>query len=84
MTSAQITAGPQSEVDRMQRGTVQFFDPDLGYGFIRPDDGGNDVFVHSKAVDRAGLFGLLKGQKVEFEAVLGRKGKIEASNLRVV
>jgi CspA family cold shock protein len=65
-------------------GIVEFFDPDRGYGFIKRDDGGNDVFLHSKAVDRAGLFALLKGQKVEFEAVLGRKGKIEASNLQVV
>jgi cold shock protein len=45
----------------MQRGTVEFFKSELGYGFLRPDDGGKDVFVHMKAVDRAGLFALLEG-----------------------
>jgi CspA family cold shock protein len=65
------------------QGTVQFFNPDAGYGFIKRDDGGKDVFVHMKAVDRAGLFALLKGQKVEFE-VVSRKGKTEADKLRAV
>jgi CspA family cold shock protein len=68
----------------MQRGTVEFFKADLNYGFIKPDDGGRDIFVHSRAVDRAGLFALLKGQKVEFEVVAGRNGKLEADKLKVV
>jgi CspA family cold shock protein len=68
----------------MQRGTVEFFDPDRGYGFIKPDDGGKDVFVHTRAVDRGGLFALLKGQRVEFEVVTGRNGKAEADKLKVV
>jgi CspA family cold shock protein len=73
-----------SEVAEMQRGTVEFFKAELGYGFLRPDDGGKDVFVHLKAVDRAGLFALLKGQRVEFEVVTGRNGKAEADKLKVV
>jgi CspA family cold shock protein len=87
-TAAQAITGPrfraQSEVARMQRGTVEFFNPDLNYGFIKPDDGGRDIFVHVKAVDRAGLFALLKGQRVEFEVVTGRNGKTEADKLRLL
>jgi CspA family cold shock protein len=65
------------------QGIVEFFDPDRGYGFIKPDDGGKDVFVHLKAVDRAGLFALLKGQRVEFD-VVSRNGKTEADKIKVV
>jgi len=67
----------------MQRGTVEFFKPDLGYGFIRPDDGGPDVFVHAKTLDRVGVVALLKNQQVEFEVVQGRNGKLQADNLKV-
>jgi len=66
----------------MQRGTVKWFDPKKGYGFIQPDDGGNDVFVHISAVERAGLARLNEGQKVSFEVQVDRRrGKSSAENL---
>ena len=66
-------------------GKIKFFNGDRGYGFIQPDDGGNDVFVHISAVERAGMRGLNEGQKVSFELVADRRtGKSSASNLRTV
>lgn len=65
----------------MATGTVKWFNPIKGYGFIQPDDGGKDAFVHISAVERAGLSGLNEGQKVEFELVPGRDGKSSAENL---
>jgi CspA family cold shock protein len=64
-------------------GTVKWFNPTKGYGFIQPDDGSNDAFVHISAVERAGLQSLREGQKVEFELVPGRNGKSSAENLVV-
>ena len=64
-------------------GTVKFFNADKGYGFIQPDDGSNDAFVHISAVERAGLSSLREGQKVEFDLVPGRNGKSAAENLVV-
>ncbi len=58
-----------------QQGTVKFFNTDKGYGFINPDDGGRDIFVHVTAVTRAGLDSLDQGQKVEFEIEPDKKGK---------
>lgn len=58
-----------------QQGTVKFFNTDKGYGFIKPDDGGRDIFVHVTAVTRAGLDSLDQGQKVEFEIEPDKKGK---------
>ena len=58
-----------------QQGTVKFFNSDKGYGFIKPDDGGRDIFVHVTAVTRAGLDALDQGQKVEFEIEPDKKGK---------
>jgi len=58
-----------------QQGIVKFFNTDKGYGFIKPDDGGRDIFVHVTAVTRAGLDGLNQGQKVEFEVEPDKKGK---------
>ena len=65
----------------MATGTVKWFDPRKGFGFIQPDDGGRDVFVHVTAVQAAGLRGLDEGQKVSFEVVTER-GKQAAANLR--
>jgi CspA family cold shock protein len=69
----------------MRQGTVKWFNGQKGFGFIQPDDGGNDVFVHISAVERAGMHGLNEGQKVEFEVVANRKtGKSSAENLRAI
>ncbi len=67
----------------MPTGTVKWFNPAKGYGFIQPDDGSNDAFVHISAVERAGLTGLREGQKVEYEVVPGRNEKSSAENLVV-
>ncbi len=65
----------------MATGTVKWFNPAKGYGFIEPEDGSNDAFVHISAVERAGLTTLREGQKVEYELVTGDKGKSSADNL---
>jgi CspA family cold shock protein len=68
----------------MTTGVVKWFNGQKGYGFIQPDDGGKDVFVHISAVERAGLSGLNEGQKISFEITADRKsGKSSADNLRV-
>ena len=68
----------------MASGTVKWFNAQKGYGFIQPDDGGNDVFVHISAVERAGLSGLAEGQKLSYEVkVDAKRGKSSAENLRV-
>jgi len=64
----------------MARGTVKWFNSQKGYGFIQPQGGGKDVFVHTSAVERAGLSSLNEGQAIEYEEV---KGKTSAENLRV-
>jgi CspA family cold shock protein len=66
----------------MARGTVKWFNSQKGYGFIQPQDGGRDVFVHISAVERAGLGTLNEGQQIEFEVVENR-GKSSAENLKV-
>jgi len=66
----------------MASGTVKWFNPTKGYGFIQPDSGGKDVFVHISAVERAGLSTLNEGQPVEYEEV-PNKGKTSAENLKV-
>ena len=67
----------------MATGTVKWFNPTKGYGFIQPQDGGRDVFVHISAVERAGLSSLNEGQVVEYEMVSNR-GKESADNLKRV
>jgi len=67
----------------MSSGTVKWFNPTKGYGFIQPDDGSKDVFVHISAVERAGLGTLNEGQKVEFELQRGQNGKTSAENLKL-
>lgn len=69
----------------MSSGTVKWFNSQKGFGFIQPDDGSKDVFVHISAVERAGLNTLNEGQKVSFDVVTDRKrGKSSAENLRAV
>jgi CspA family cold shock protein len=69
----------------MQTGTVKWFNGQKGFGFIQPDEGGNDVFVHISAVERAGMRTLNEGQKISFEVVADRRsGKSSADNLRAV
>lgn len=68
----------------MTTGTVKWFNSAKGFGFIEPDDGSKDAFVHISAVERAGLSNLAEGQKVEFELENGRDGKASAENLSIV
>jgi CspA family cold shock protein len=65
-------------------GTVKFFNTTKGYGFISPDNGEKDAFVHISAVQRSGLQGLYEGDKVTFELQTGRDGKVSATNLTLV
>ena len=65
----------------MTVGTVKWFNPAKGYGFIEPSDGSKDAFVHISAVEQAGIGSLNEGQKVEYELVPGRNGKSSAENL---
>jgi CspA family cold shock protein len=69
------------EEARLATGTVKFFNTQKGYGFIQPNDGGRDVFVHISDVERSGLRTLVEGQKVGYEMVTDRNGKSKASNL---
>jgi CspA family cold shock protein len=67
----------------LQTGTVKWFNSAKGYGFIQPDSGGPDAFVHISAVERAGLDGLNEGQRVQFDVVRGQNGKSSAENLKL-
>jgi CspA family cold shock protein len=62
-------------------GTVKFFNTAKGFGFIQPDDGSKDAFVHVTALERSGIPGLAEGQKVSYELATGRDGKVSATNL---
>lgn len=66
----------------MPTGTVKWFNPTKGYGFIQPDGGGNDIFVHISAVEQAGLSTLNENQKIEYEVLAGKNGKSSAGNLK--
>lgn len=68
----------------MPTGTVKWFNTTKGYGFIAPDDGGKDVFVHISAVERAGMTGLADNQKVSFEMIEGRDGRQSAGDLKAL
>jgi CspA family cold shock protein len=68
----------------MTTGTVKWFNPAKGFGFIEPEDGSKDAFVHISAVERAGLNSLTEGQKVSYELQPGQNGKFSAENLSVV
>lgn len=66
----------------MSTGTVKFFNPSKGFGFIAPDDGSRDVFVHISAVERAGLGTLNEKQKISFDVEKGNDGRVSATNLK--
>lgn len=66
----------------MANGTVKWFNPQKGYGFIRPTNGGPDVFVHISAVERAGMDGLQENQKLTYDLEQGQRGRVSAVNLR--
>lgn len=67
----------------LSTGTVKWFNATKGYGFIQPENGGTDVFVHISAVERAGIGGLNEGDRVEFEVVRGQNGKSSAEDLKL-
>ncbi len=67
----------------MTIGTVKWFNTVKGYGFIQPEEGGNDAFVHISALERAGMSSLGEGQRVEYELVRGKNGKMAAENLKL-
>ena len=68
----------------MINGTVKFFNTTKGFGFIQPDDGSKDAFVHISAVERSGMSTLNEGQKVSYEMQTGSDGKVSAANLRAL
>ena len=68
----------------MATGTVKWFNPTKGYGFIHPDEGGPDAFVHITALEASGIDALNEGAKVEFELEVGRNGKQAAANLKLL
>lgn len=68
----------------MANGTVKWFNPTKGFGFIAPEEGGKDVFVHISAVERSGLSGLDENQKVSYELQTGRDGRESAANLEIL
>jgi CspA family cold shock protein len=68
----------------MTTGTVKFFNATRGFGFIEPEDGSKDAFVHISAVERAGLSSLAEGQKVSYELQPGQNGKSSAENLSII
>ena len=69
----------------MQNGTVKFYNSQKGYGFIQPDDGGNDVFVHATALERAGMHTLNEGQRVSFDTEQDRRsGKMAVGNIKAL
>lgn len=68
----------------MPTGTVKWFNTTKGYGFIAPDDGGKDIFVHISAVERAGMTGLADNQKVRYELISGRDGRESAGELQAL
>jgi len=73
-----------AEEIKVPTGKVKWFNKTKGYGFIQPDDGSKDVFVHISAVERAGLGTLAEGQKVQFEVARGKDGKTSADQLKAV
>lgn len=84
--SARAAAGPITITTRkemlMPVGTVKFFNKDKGYGFIQPEGGGNDAFVHISAVERAGMDTLSEGQRVNYEIEQDQRGRSSAVNLQ--
>jgi CspA family cold shock protein len=71
------------KVNIMATGTVKWFNPAKGFGFIQPEDGSKDVFVHISALERAGISTVTEGQKLEYELAAGRDGRSSAENLKL-
>ena len=79
-----MSVATNEKVSPMTTGTVKFYNSAKGYGFIQPDDGGKDVFVHVTALERAGMRDLVEGQKVSFDIEPDRRtGKTTATNIRM-
>lgn len=78
-----MSPGVHLEVKFLNTGTVKWFNAAKGYGFIQPEGGGADAFVHVSAVERAGLDNLNEGDRVEYELVRGQNGKSSAENLKL-
>ncbi len=74
---------PVRGLNIMTIGTVKFFNTTKGYGFIEPDDGSKDAFIHISAVERAGLSSLNEGQKISYELAAGRDGKMSAEDIKL-
>ncbi|MCH8203080.1 MAG: cold-shock protein [Proteobacteria bacterium] len=68
----------------MSTGTVKWFNPAKGFGFIEPSDGGKDVFIHISALERAGIASVNEGQELEFEVAAGRDGRTSADNVKLI
>jgi CspA family cold shock protein len=82
--AASRPSAPNARTKIMINGTVKFYNSQKGFGFIQPEDGSKDVFVHATALERAGLHGLNEGQKVSFDTQEDRKtGKIAVGNIQV-
>ena len=82
MKDVRQTGGHEGKDETMPKGTVKWFNTTKGYGFIAPEDGGKDVFVHISAVQEAGLTGLADDMAVEFDLIDGRDGRQMAGNIR--
>jgi CspA family cold shock protein len=83
--TARRVGEPTTRVTAMATGTVKWFNETKGYGFIQPDDGGKDVFVHISAVERSGIRNLIEGQKISYDVEADRRsGKESAANLKAV
>lgn len=72
-----------TEETTMAIGTVKWFNPGKGFGFVAPEDGGKDVFIHVSALERAGISGLAEGQKIEYKLGAGRDGRTSAEDVRL-
>jgi CspA family cold shock protein len=75
---------PRPRKTEMASGTVKWFNPTKGFGFIAPNEGGKDVFIHISALQRAGINSLAEGQAIEYELGTGRDGRTSAENIRLV
>jgi CspA family cold shock protein len=79
-----MALAPHLKESTMTNGTVKFFNATKGFGFIQPENGGKDAFVHISALERAGISGLAEGQKVSYDLETGRDGKSSATNLSLL